>query len=93
MDLSAQGFRLEKPEGEGTANVPWTLVTPEETRIPLTTRQVQILTMPPNQRNHVPFQELYEMGKLFHDHMPQHIDQSLERMEEGREAPEFVPEP
>lgn len=63
-------------------------------RIQLTSRQLQIISMPRAEKRHVPFPESYELGKLLIDAMQGDNDTMLRQMEKNALfASEFVDEP
>lgn len=60
----------------------------------LSARQVEIISMPPAQKQHVPYHELVELGKIMVELQRDSVDTVLREMDENPpQAPEFVPEP
>lgn len=60
----------------------------------LSARQIEIIGMPPAQKQHVPYHELVELGKIMMDLQRDDVGAFLREMDKNPpQAPEFVPEP
>lgn len=58
------GHRWERGPDNEAGNT-WILIKPNGDRFTFTSRLLEISTMPPDERQRVPFSELVEFGKLF----------------------------
>lgn len=84
---------LEQTEEDKEAGM-YTVIMPDDAQVRMNARQVQILSMPLDQRRHVPQDELVELGKIVMEAQADRIDDMLEAMDLAEEeVPEYVDEP
>lgn len=94
VDAGNIGFELLPPSDEGRTADRYPMLTPAGVRIHLTSRQLQIMAIPPAEKYRVPFQELEDLGRLLHSGMKGQADTYLQHLKQNpASAPTFVEEP
>lgn len=91
---SARGVMLLERTPEDEAAGIFRVQAPGGAIAKLTARQVQIVGMSMAEKQHVPFPELVELGKIMMSLQQENVDAILREMDENPpQAPEFIPEP
>lgn len=92
--MPGQGFaQLERTPDDIAADL-YPIWAPGGPVVHLTARQMDIMNMPPPQKQHVPHLELVELGKMLMAASQSSIDDTLRGMDANPEkAPEFIQDP
>lgn len=91
---SSGGFVPLEPTAEDVAAGLHPVKSPDGIVVRLTARQMDIMSMPPNEKLHIPEYEMATLGKLLMEASQANIDTILESWEGNPpDVPELVPEP